>query len=270
VASVTRTKLRNAIAEALWDYVSATQLADVCDDLRMPLAPADVHPMSSKRRYVQSRTKTYEMAQLVATSREVVLDYPHQDLVALLAEIDGTTGGVHGELKNIIFAAVGAKPQIVLRDALNNDVDIVEGADRCLVYNAPLGEDGLSWRSLLHWSAQRDGVAVTDTNERDLAVALFNRLARSVGSEPELLMLRTYGTLYGERGFDLPALLPQVYLHAQDPAKTLRSFYTQLLTRHGAVMPAGLTGRRRRDGSEPRSGRRGDCDGEAQRSMLPR
>jgi len=38
VASVTRTKLRNAIAEALWDYVSATQLADVCDDLRMPLA----------------------------------------------------------------------------------------------------------------------------------------------------------------------------------------------------------------------------------------
>jgi len=133
-------------------------------------------------------------------------------------------------------------------------------------------------------------------------------------------MLRTYGTLYGEHGFDLPALLPQVYLHydpysaaqlggkprlfrqrmdflmllphrvrvvleldgkqhysddsgsassvryaamvredrelrlagyevyrfgghefveAQDPAKMLRSFYTQLLTRHGAVGPAG-------------------------------
>jgi very-short-patch-repair endonuclease len=320
VASVTRTKLRNAIAEALWDYVSATQLADVCDDLRMPPAPADVHPMSSKRQYVQSRTKTYEMAQLVATAREVLLDYPHQDLVALLAEIDGTAVGVRGELKNIIFAAVGAKPQIVLRDALNNDVDIVEGADRCLVYDAPLGEDGLSWRSLVHWSAQRDGVAVTDTNERDLAVALFNRLARSVGSEPELHMLRTYGTLYGEHGFDMPALLPQVYLHydpysaaqqggkprlfrqrmdflillphrvrvvleldgkqhysddsgsassvryaamvredrelrlagyevyrfgghefveTQDPAKMLRSFYTQLLTRHGAVGPAG-------------------------------
>jgi very-short-patch-repair endonuclease len=320
VATVTRTKLRNAIAEALWDYVSATQLADVCDDLRMPLAPADVHPMSSKRQYVQSRTKTYEMAQLVATAREVVLDYPHQDLVALLAAIDGTTGGVRGELKNIIFAAVGVKPKIVLRDALNNDVEIVEGADRCLVYDAPLGEDGLSWRSLVYWSAQRDGVAVTGTNERDLTVALFNRLTRSVGSEPELLMLRTYGTLYGEHGFDLPALLPQVYLHydpysaeqlggkprlfrqrmdflmllahrvrvvleldgkqhysddsgsaspvryaamaredrelrlagyevyrfgghefveAQDPAKMLRSFYTQLLTRHGAVGPAG-------------------------------
>ena len=101
MASVTRTKLRNAIAEALWDSVSATQLADVCDDLRMPPAPADVHPMSSKRQYVQSRTKRYEMAQLVATAREVVLDYPHQDLVALLAEIDGTAGGVRGELKNV-------------------------------------------------------------------------------------------------------------------------------------------------------------------------
>lgn len=213
MASVTRTKLRNAIAEALWDYVSATQLADVCDDLRMPPAPADVHPMSSKRQYVQSRTKTYEMTQLVATAREVVLDYPHEDLVALLAELDGTSGGVRGELKNIIFAAVGAKPKIVLRDALNNDVDIVEGADRCLVYDAPLGEDGLSWRSLVHWAALRDGVAVTDVNERELAVALFNRLARSVGSEPELLMLRTYAAFYGEHGFDLPALLPQVYLH---------------------------------------------------------
>lgn len=65
---------------------------------------------------------------------------------------------MRGELKNISFAAVGAKPHIVLRDALNNDADIVEGANRCLVYDAKLGEDGLSWRSLVRWSAQRDGV----------------------------------------------------------------------------------------------------------------
>ena len=213
MAAVTRTKLRNAIAEALWDFVSANQLADVCDDLKMPPAATDIHPMSSKRQYVLARTKGYEFAQLLATARDIVLDYPHPDLVALLAVIDGTVNGVHGELKNIIFAAVGPKPQIVLRDALNNDVEIVEGADRCLGYDAPLAEDGLSWRALVRWWAQRGGTELTEANERDVAVALFNRLGSSVGSEPERLMLRTYGALYGEYGFEIPALLPQVYLH---------------------------------------------------------
>lgn len=210
---MTRTKLRSAIAEALWDYVSANQLADVCDDLKMPTAADDIHPMSSKRTYVLARTKGYEIKQLIATAREVVLDYPHQDLVALLADLDGTATGVHGELKNIIFAAIGAKPQIVLRDALNNDVEIVDGADRCLVYDAPLPEDGLTWRELVHWWARQANVVVTDANERDVALALFDRLSSSVGNEPERLMLRTYGALYREHGFDLPALLPQVHLH---------------------------------------------------------
>lgn len=208
---MTKTKVRNAIAEALWDHVSANQLADVCDELGMPPDATDIHPMSSKRAYVLARTKGYEVGELLRIAREVVLDYPHAALVEMLAFVDG--GGVGGTLKNIIFAALGAKPQIVLRDALNNDVEIVEGAGRCLIYDDALGEDGLTWRTLVHWWARRTATTITDANERDVALALFDRLAASAANEAERLMLRTYGALYGSHGFDLPALLPQVYLH---------------------------------------------------------
>jgi len=33
--------------------------------------------------------------------------------------------GVAGDLKNLIFAADGPKPRIVLRDAINNVIEIV-------------------------------------------------------------------------------------------------------------------------------------------------
>jgi hypothetical protein len=39
----------------------------------------------------------------------------------------------------------------VLRDAINNVIEIVEGADRCLVYDRPLEHSGLSWGSLVQW-----------------------------------------------------------------------------------------------------------------------
>lgn len=46
------------------------------------------------------------------------------------------TPGVNGKLKNIIFASK-YKPEIVLSDALNNNVTIVNNADQCLVYDEP-------------------------------------------------------------------------------------------------------------------------------------
>ncbi|MFD6821461.1 hypothetical protein ACFWC5_13925 [Streptomyces sp. NPDC060085] len=51
--------------------------------------------------------------------------------------------------KNLIFAADGANPQIVLRDALNNDVENVRNADTCLVFTDPLPPHGLTWRQMV-------------------------------------------------------------------------------------------------------------------------
>ena len=49
--------------------------------------------------------------------------------------------GVQGQSKNIIFAANGPKPEIVLRDAINNDVEIVKNAEYCLVFDRPIPPD---------------------------------------------------------------------------------------------------------------------------------
>jgi hypothetical protein len=59
--------------------------------------------------------------------------------------------GVSGEMKNLIFAADGTKAKIVLRDAVDNVIEIVENGQYCLVYDRPLGEHGLSWQELVNW-----------------------------------------------------------------------------------------------------------------------
>jgi hypothetical protein len=42
--------------------------------------------------------------------------------------------GVAGAMKNIIFASIGEKPELVFRDTVNNDVQIVRNADKVLGY----------------------------------------------------------------------------------------------------------------------------------------
>jgi very-short-patch-repair endonuclease len=133
-----------------------------------------------------------------------------------------------GRFKNLIFAADGPKPKIVLRDAVNNDVEIVSNADNCLVFNGPLSLHGLTWAEMVGWWADRQQTA---PNDRRTAHALYARLAASLDSEPERLMFRTYCARYGQAGGDeLPALIPQVYLH-YDPYTRRTSGHTSALAR---------------------------------------
>ncbi|RPK92269.1 hypothetical protein EES46_09480 [Streptomyces sp. ADI98-10] len=119
--------------------------------------------------------------------------------------------GPRGTFKNLIFAAVGPKPKIVLRDAVNNDVEIVQNAKNCLVYSDPLPAQGLTWRQMVTWWQANH---LPNAEEPEAADALYRRLYRSLDSLPEQTVLRTYCTRYAEpAGFDLPALIPQVYLH---------------------------------------------------------
>ncbi|MFC0495502.1 hypothetical protein ACFFKE_11410 [Streptomyces mutabilis] len=61
--------------------------------------------------------------------------------------------GVDGEFKNLIFASRpnGPKPDIVLRDAVSNRLEIVRNAEYCLTYPRPLDAAGLSWEALVNW-----------------------------------------------------------------------------------------------------------------------
>jgi very-short-patch-repair endonuclease len=206
--AATRANLRDAIAEALWARVSATDLADVCVAL-LDLAPrGNDDPMSSKRQYVRQRLMSKTVPELIDLAHKVVEEYGDTDLAAAVGKFGAN--GVDGELKNLIFAADGPKPRIVLRDAISNVIEVVENGEYCLIYDRPLAANGLTWRELVDWWSE---TSLPDGDERARALHLYDRLMRSLDNDAEQLIFRTYCERYGRDGFDLPALIPQVYLH---------------------------------------------------------
>lgn len=206
---VTVKTVRAAVAEALAG-AKAYDVADEC--VRFGMAPLEEgeDPWNSKSRYVEQKLRGYSLDQLIALGHRVNEEYPTATLEHLLS-LAGA-GGVSGDLKNLIFAAQGPKPKIVLVDAINNDIRITENAENCLVYDRVLPPEGLSWRALVSWWARSD--SVPPDAEKDVAGALYRRLLASMdGNEAEQFLFRKYCSLYGSHGFDLPALIPQVYLH---------------------------------------------------------
>ncbi|MFI6263475.1 DUF559 domain-containing protein [Micromonospora sp. NPDC051006] len=142
----------------------------------------------------------YEIVQVDAISGAPIFDY----------RLIGS--GVRGSMKNLIFAALGPKPEIVLDDAVNNDLHFVRNAENCLVYDRPLGAHGLTWAELTDWWADRQGM--TGEPYRDISRSLYRRLDQSLGdNDAERRILRTYAGRYVRLGPDIPALIPQVYLH---------------------------------------------------------
>lgn len=139
--------------------------------------------------------------------------------------------GVAGTMKNLIFASIGEKPELVFRDAVNNDVEIVKHADKVLVFDRPVPNSGLLlWRDLRDWYAELQGIDDPDTAKDQL----FRRLREAVlgaKSAGEFAVLQGYYERYGSSlGDRLPALIPQVYLH-YDPYTKRQRGDEQFLTR---------------------------------------
>lgn len=208
--AATRANLREHIAEALWARVSATDLADVCVVLLGLAPPRDEHddPMSSKRRYVRQRLMSKTVPELIDLAHKVVEEYGDTELAAAVGQFGAN--GVDGELKNLIFGADGPKPRIVLRDAISNVIEVVENGEYCLIYDRPLAASGLTWRELVDWWSE---TSLPAGEERMRALDLYDRLIQSLDNDAEKLIFRTYCERYRRDGFDLPALIPQVYLH---------------------------------------------------------
>lgn len=124
------------------------------------------------------------------------------------------------DIKNIIFAADGPKPEIVLLDATTNEIKIVKNAEFCLVYNRQLNYNGLLWSELVDWWANQ--IDIQDSPFKKQANSLYSRLLKSINeNEVEKLLFSTYYFQVCLSNRDtLPALIPQVYLH-YDP-KTIR------------------------------------------------
>lgn len=225
---VSSRSLRAAIEEALIGAYTRLNLETVmAEELQLPWPEADLQPNDSqysKRELIQTYTQGWDLSRLVALARRIVVeldvsDLLLTDLVALLADYD-RGGGVGAPVKNLIFAANGPKPELVLRDAVNNDIEIVRNAEYCLVYDQPIPADGLSFGILIEWWRKRHDVS-DDVLDRDVGLDLHRRLRASLGDNPvELRLFDAYAARYKAGGFDVPALIPQVYLHF-DPTTQL-------------------------------------------------
>ena len=201
--------LRAAITRTLTSQVKAYDVADECVrlGLRSPRDGEDL--LGSKWMYVERRIRHLKLPELIELARKVTGVYDDQVLSRLLTLADAD--GVRGEMKNLIFAPLGPKPKIVLSDAINNDVRLTDNPGGALVYDRPLAESGLTWRQLVAWRAGRDSLA--EDEERAVARELYRRLLKSAANDAERLIFESYCARYRTQGFDVPALIPQVYLH---------------------------------------------------------
>lgn len=240
---VTVLELRDAIADVLATAYKQYEIEAASDRLGLPVV-ADAWTYNSKRVYVRNRLAGVGLSELTELAQRIVEDHHAPELAALVSRARGIRG-VDGELKNLIFAADGPKPRIVLKDAINNVIEIVDGADRCLVYDRPLPPDGLTWGELVGWWTS--GMPGSSGDHESAARDLYRRLSRSLGSPAETVLFQAYAARYGGPDGDAtPALIPQVYLH-YDPytSRELASMQGQELPRQRMDFLLLLSQRRR-------------------------
>lgn len=184
----------------------------------------------TKRALVDGYINPWSLPQLVAFARrldaEVEISEPFLTDLRRYVDAYRRGGGVEGPTKNLIFAASGPKPDIVLRDALSNDIEIVAHAEHCLVFDRPIPSEGLRFSHLIEWWRAREGIPEDLLDDRAVGHLLHRRLAESLDSEAERVVFDAYTSRY-KTSYDIPALIPQIYLH-YDPhdQRTRRSMAT--------------------------------------------
>jgi very-short-patch-repair endonuclease len=124
--------------------------------------------------------------------------------------VASTRVGGNRSPKNLIFAS-SEKPDIRFRSAVDNDIEIVSNADKVLVYDRPIGADGLRWRDLQLWWAAAKGIEDDQEAKRTLFLRLRESLPKT--SPPQLFLFESFYAGFGKAIPNLPALLPEVWLH---------------------------------------------------------
>ena len=147
--------LSTNIEDALIGTFSRAQLDSLLpEELNLTWARDDIDPRDdtlSKRDAIRGYTQGWTLPQLAGLARRLTTEFELKSNWAAELELyidayqrDG--GGVDGPTKNLIFAANGPKPELVLLDALNNQIEITANAEFCLVYDRPVPAEGL-WLS---------------------------------------------------------------------------------------------------------------------------
>ena len=210
---ITALEIRDEIAYAIRDCLKAYDVEGFCDALDLPpISSPDVKAFASKATYAKDRLKIFDKNALVKLARQVYDSLEYEPLEELLNRIDAesnTPNGVAGNPKNLIFAAKGLKPEIFMSDSIDNDIGFSKYAENVLVYEENINPNtGLSWQELLVWWMKKERI----TDQTDANHTLYARL-RETCSPVEAIMFDVYGHMLKEYGFDIPAIIPQIYLH---------------------------------------------------------
>lgn len=208
-----RVRIKRHVHENRGDWETATFFENIgaldCSNRRFTLfmerlASSDVRPKeASQREFVDLVNRALNGSGVEFRETDSRDGYPQFSLVS-------AHGAATGRPKNLIFAS-HVKPDLRFRDAIHNDVEIVTNADKVLIYDRPIGIEGLDWDTLQAWWAESNGM----TNDRTAKVTLYRRLLASLpeDSPPQRLLFESYFEHFKSAIPDLPALLPEVWLH---------------------------------------------------------
>jgi hypothetical protein len=190
------------------------------------LVSADVIPDEPAQRRIVNTVNPH-LRSVGAELRETGIDggYPIFSVVS-------TQSARTGQPLNVIFASK-TKPDIRFLDAINNKIEVLESIDDVLAYDRQIGGDGIRWRDLQAWWKDKQKL----TSDTEAKKSLYQRLKRSLpdNSPPQRNLFELYHELHGSAVPDLPALMPEVWLH-WDP-KTVRD-----RGRRGTVFPGDRRG----------------------------
>ena len=191
--------------EILFDQLGAYDASDRRFALFLEgLASADVRPdEAAQRHFVACVNEPLRNCGVELRETGSEGGYPTFSVVSLQTATKGSP-------KNLIFASA-VKPDLRFRDALDNDIEIVTNADKVLVYDRPIGLDGLHWNDLQRWWSETEQIDDALVAKRSLYARLKSSLPRN--SPPQTLLFEAFFEGFGSSIPILPILLPEVWLH---------------------------------------------------------
>lgn len=133
----------------------------------------------------------------------------------------------------ILFASKTKKPDLRLREVLDQQIELVNNdVGDVLRYDQPIPEFGLLWDQLQEWWAESRCISLDDAKR-----GLWQRLRSAIpdNSPPQLALFDGYHEAFAQSsGF--PALLPEVWLHWDPIAKSVRGDDAMLTQRMDFLM----------------------------------
>lgn len=208
-----------------WDFTdlfdTVLDLTNVPDDKFIYFCEQYVNPIFRRRRFDEDECEWIDLTQdcIDAINKGlsdvgIALQPAGQTAGRTKYKALPLTQGTQEPIKNIIFAAK-YKPDIVLDDALVNDIKVVN-ANGALIYDQGIPADGIRWEALTKWYESLD----SDNTEKKMAHLFYDCL----DSEPERIFFKAYVEYIKVHGKHLPALLPQIYMYYDPKTKAQREW----------------------------------------------